>query len=73
MFAQITLRKSMNILAYSSLGYAIVTRLNPGVFKTHTIRDIHLEYSYRIWPNTLFAISFVDFLENRIAQRIRAL
>ena len=59
----ITLRKSINILAYSSVEYAIATRLNPGVFKTHTIHDKHLEYSYRIWLNTLCAISFVDFLD----------
>ena len=57
-----SLRKSINILAYSSLEYPVVTRLNPRVFTTHTIRDIHLEYSYRIWPNMLCAKSFVDFL-----------
>ena len=55
--------RGINILAYSSVEYAIATRLNPGVFKTHTIRDKHLENSYRIWLNTLCAISFVDFLD----------
>ena len=59
----VSLRKSINILEYSSVEYPIATRLNPGVFKTHTIHDKHLEYSYQIWLNTLCAISFADFLD----------
>ena len=41
-----SLRESQSILEYSKLEYVIVTSKNPGVFmiKTHTIRDIHLEY-----------------------------
>ena len=54
-----TVQKQKNILAYSYIEYAIAMPWNPRVFKTYTICEIPLKYSYRIWLNTLCAKSFV--------------
>ena len=40
---KMSLCESQSILEYSNLERVIVTPKNPGVFKTHTIRDVHLE------------------------------
>ena len=48
-----SLREDENILQYSRLEYVIVAQYSPRVFKAHTIRDVHLKYSNRIWWNTL--------------------
>ena len=53
------LRERQNTLEYSRLKYVIVTQQNPRVFKAHTIHDVHLEYSYRIWWDMLRSCSFV--------------